>query len=227
MIRVLALAALAISSSLSAQTIRDVIEPPVNSPVVASVGEQIYEKSHLTVIPAYVVEKAFSGNNIFAHVVVNPGDKFVQIPSKSKVKACRSLSVEAFLKKLYNACLYDDDGDGTFDRFGGNEVQGGKRLPEPMPYKLSEFVSPNSDSIKQMVIFLGTTKDSLRLSYREFINDMARPAFTEEYLNRLCLAVYDDNNVVTRRTLGADVGRDPKGVKLGDGKQLAQSSRLL
>lgn len=177
----LAVVALAVSSSLSAQVIRDDVEPPINSPAVASVGDRVYEKSHLTVIPAYIVDAAFSGKNIFARVVISPGDKFMRIPSKANLKACRSPSVDAFLKKVYDACLYDDDGDGTFDRFGGNEVQGGKKLPQPMPYRPSEFISPTSDSIKQTVIFLGSTKDTLRLSYREFVNDMARPAFTEEY----------------------------------------------
>jgi hypothetical protein len=60
-------------------------------------------------------------------------------------------------------------------------VQGGKKLPHPFAYKASEFIQPTSGSLKQVVIFLGSTKDSLRLSYREFVNDMARPAFTEEY----------------------------------------------
>jgi hypothetical protein len=181
MLRVFALVLALAPFSASAQTVRDAIEPPLNTPSVASVGETIYEKSHLAVIPAFIVESSFSGKNVFARVTINAGDKFIQIPSKARLKACRSVSVEAFLKKEYNACLYDDNGDGMFDRFGGNEVQGGKHLPQPIVYKPSEFVSPMSDSVKQTVIFLGSTKDSLRMSYREFINDMARPAFTEEY----------------------------------------------
>jgi hypothetical protein len=181
MLRFIVLAALGLSTPLAAQTIRDSVVPTLGTPAVVSVGDTVYEKSHLTVLPAFVVDQSFSGKNVFARVTVSPGDKFVQIPSKSNLKACRSPSVDAFLKKLYDACLYDDNGDGTFDRYGGNEVQGGKRLPTPMLYKPSEFVNPTSDALKQTVIFLGSTKDTLRLSYREFINDMARPAFTEEY----------------------------------------------
>jgi hypothetical protein len=181
MLRFIVLAALGLSTPLAAQTIRDSVVPTLGTPAVVSVGDTVYEKSHLTVLPAFVVDQSFSGKNVFARVTVSPGDKFVQIPSKSNLKACRSPSVDAFLKKLYDACLYDDNGDGTFDRYGGNEVQGGKRLPTPMPYKPSEFINPTSDALKQTVIFLGSTKDTLRLSYREFINDMARPAFTEEY----------------------------------------------
>lgn len=181
MVRVLALAAVVLSTALPAQTVRDSITPPLGTPSVASVGDTVYEKSHLTVFPAFEVDQSFSGKNLFATVTVSPGDKFIEIASKAKLKACRSTSIKAFLEGLYNACLYDDDGDGTFDRYGGNEVQGAKKLPRPMPYKPAEVISPTSDSLKQTVIFLGSTKDSMRLSYREFVNDMARPAFTEEY----------------------------------------------
>ncbi|MBB5985619.1 hypothetical protein [Sphingobium lignivorans] len=136
----------------------------------------------MTIIPAYVIDSGFSGKNVFATVTVAPGDKFIAIKSKTKLKACRSPNLEAFFNGVYDACLYDDDGDGSFDRYGANELQGGKKLKNSIPYRASEFIEPTSDSIKQQVIFLGSTKDSLRLSYREFINDMARPAFTEEYI---------------------------------------------
>lgn len=75
----------------------------------------------------------------------------------------------------------DDDGDGKFDRVAGNEVQGGKRLDHPIAYMKSEYIDTAPGSLKQVVIYLGSTKDTLRLSYREFVDDMARPAFTEEY----------------------------------------------
>jgi hypothetical protein len=179
--RFIVLASFGFTTPIAAQTIRDSVVPTLGTPAIVSVGDTVYEKSHLTVLPAFVVDQSFSGKNVFARVTVSPGDKFVQVSSKSNLKACRSPSVDAFLKKLYDACLYDDNGDGAFDRYGGNEVQGGKSLPTPMPYKPSEFINPTSDALKQTVIFLGSTKDSLRLSYREFINDMARPAFTEEY----------------------------------------------
>lgn len=160
---------------------RDKVFPAIGSPATASVGDTVYEKSHLSVLPAYTIDEEFSGKNIFARVNLSAGDKFVEIPTKANLKACRSASMDDFLRKLYNACLYDDERDGSFDRFGANEVQGGKKLPHPIPYKTTELIQPTSDSIRQVVIYLGSTKDSLRLSYREFINDMARPAFTEEY----------------------------------------------
>ena len=179
--RSVALMALLLAAPTSAQEIRNSVMPVIGVEAVASVGDTVYEKSHLSVLPAYTINESFTGKNVFATVTIFPGDKFIKISSKSFLKACRSPSIEAFAHKLYDACLYDDDGDGTFDRYGANEVQGGKKLPHPIAYKASEFIQATSDSVKQVVIFLGSTKDSMRLSYREFINDMARPAFTEEY----------------------------------------------
>lgn len=170
-----------IASPVAAQMMRDSITPTIGSPAVASVGDSVYEKSHLSILPAYTVDEAFTGKNMLANVSIAAGDKFIQIQSKAKLKACRSPSIDAFIAKVYDACLFDDDADGRFDRFGGNEVQGGKKLPHPIPYKTSEFIQPTTGSLKQVVIYLGSTKDTLRLSYREFVNDMARPAFTEEY----------------------------------------------
>lgn len=141
--------------ALLAQAVRDEVKPPVGSPAVASVGDTVYEKTHLVALPAFTVDDSFSGKNLFTHATINRGDKFVQIPSKANLKACRSPTIEAFLQKIYDACLYDDDQDGKFDRFGRNEVQGGKKIPLPLPYRSSEFIQPMSGSVKQVIIFLG------------------------------------------------------------------------
>jgi hypothetical protein len=172
---------LIISGAANAQEIRDREMPERGAPAVVSVGDTVYEHSRLSVVPAYEVLEGFDRKNVFARVIVTPGMKFIRIDSKSKLKACTAASLEAFVQKLYSACLYDDDLNGTFDRFGANEIQGGKKLTPPIAYRAAEFVQPTNDSVKQIVIFLGSTKDSVRFSYREFINDMARPAFTEEY----------------------------------------------
>ena len=168
-------------TTVQAQQLREIVTPDPGVDTIAAVGETVYEKSRQSVVSAYEITEGFSGKNVFAFVSMPAGTKFIAIQSKSRLKACTSPSLELFRQAIYSACVYDDDGDGTFDRFGANEVQGGKKLARPVPYRRSEYVQPTADSIKQVVIYLGSTKDTLRLSYREFVNDMARPAFTEEY----------------------------------------------
>lgn len=173
--------ALVLASPAFAQEIRDKVVPTIGTPAVAAVGDPVYEHSRLSVMQGYEISEGFTGKNIFATVTVVPGEKFLAIQSKAALKACHAASFEAFAQKQYDACLIDDDGNGTFDRYGANEVQGGKKLSKPLAYIKTDVAQPTADSIKQTVTYLGATKDTLRLSYREFINDMARPAFTEEY----------------------------------------------
>jgi hypothetical protein len=62
-----------------------------------------------------------------------------------------------------------DKGDGSLTRL--KNVIGGKLLPVDI-----EKVG----SYKQELIYNGKSKDTIRLSYREYIKDMARPAFFQD-----------------------------------------------
>jgi len=49
-----------------------------------------------------------------------------------------------------------------------------------VPYRRSILPLDAPDNLRQMILYQGATSDTLRLSYREFRGDLARPAFTEE-----------------------------------------------
>lgn len=74
----------------------------------------------------------------------------------------------------------DDDGDGLFDRQATDDYNLAAKLKAPVPYSKIPISVSREDSFKRVILFQGATADSLRFSYREFSNDMARPAFTEE-----------------------------------------------
>lgn len=173
--------ALTFTASASAQEMRDLVVPLKGAPSVATVGSTVYKHEKYRAMKAYALGESVQAKIIFARVDLPAGEKLLQIESKTELKACAAPTIEAFNQKLYTGCFMDDDGDGKFDRVAGNQVQGGKKLPHPVPYTESEYIDGAPGSLKQTVIFLGSTKDTLRLSYREFVNDMARPAFTEEY----------------------------------------------
>ena len=79
-------------------------------------------------------------------------------------------------------CLIDTNQDGLFDRVSFNEVAGAKDIVPPVAYT-KEMVPVDgigSASFRKIVTYLGRSGSDIRLSYREFSNDMARPAFTED-----------------------------------------------
>ncbi len=177
----LALAALMVPVQAISQDLRTLVVPPKGELKTASVGSTVYERSQYRAFPSYRIASAVVAKILFAQVDLPAGTELLQIDSKTKLKACAATSIGAFRLGEYNGCLMDDDGDGKFDRVAGNEVQGGKKLPVPVEYSPSEYIDTAPGSLKQVLIYLGSTRDTLRLSYREFVNDMARPAFTEEY----------------------------------------------
>jgi hypothetical protein len=156
--------------------------PSTGVETVAAVGNPVFERFKYVAAPAYEITEPVVAQIIFAHVDIPAGAKLLPIASGTKLKACYVLSAEAYIRKAYSGCLMDDDGDGTFDRVAGNEVQGGKKLPSPVPYHATDVaLATSTQNFKQVVTYLGAANGTLHLSYREFMNDFARPAFTEEY----------------------------------------------
>jgi hypothetical protein len=78
-------------------------------------------------------------------------------------------------------CLLDDDGDGKFDRIASNDVVQAYPI-EPADYspKGLAHLPPPTSGFRREIIYQGMAAGSLKLSYREFKNDMARPAFSED-----------------------------------------------
>ena len=74
-------------------------------------------------------------------------------------------------------CLEDADKDGDFDK-PGKDPETLKKID--VPYELvEEFFDASSEGFRSELVFQGIAAGVLRLAYREFVNDMARPAFTQ------------------------------------------------
>lgn len=55
-----------------------------------------------------------------------------------------------------------------------------KPLPAPVRFEKADVVVPGTGSFKYELLYQGLSNKSLRLSYREYSNDMARPAFFQD-----------------------------------------------
>lgn len=81
-------------------------------------------------------------------------------------------------------CLVDANRDGIFEAGGRLLSSGTVLLPlkAPVPYRppTTVEVKDPSGEFRADIVFLGEGAGVLRFGYREFHNDMARPAFSEE-----------------------------------------------
>jgi hypothetical protein len=145
--------------------------PALGVETTATVGSPAIEKFRYDSVRIGVARTDIVRRTITGDIRINAGDPLYPVSSRAKFKACSTSG----------PCALDDDGDGTFDRIALDDMVAALKLKEPVPYEIKDAVAPSSTgNFKQVIIYLGTSSDTLRLSYREFLNDMARPAFTEE-----------------------------------------------
>ena len=71
-------------------------------------------------------------------------------------------------------CMDDDDNDGDFDKAG---IENGERVDVPY-VETSVRLPPEKSGFRSELVYLGLADGVLRLLYREFVNDLARPAFS-------------------------------------------------
>lgn len=170
---------------VSAQNIqsRSGTRPAAGQENVATVGSPIYEEFRyaveLSATPLEDVSHAFPRSSIR----IPAGAAMTPLSSNARLKVCTvELSYYEGDRPTESACLLDDDGDGRFDRAARNGLARAHPLQRPVPYRTLDVPFPDTEgSFRRVITYLGASADTLRLSYREFSNDMARPAFTEEF----------------------------------------------
>ena len=95
---------------------------------------------------------------------------------------CRLSVFGAGGDSIIYACLFDDDNDSVFESvmWGGSKAA----LNDKTKYIKVEEALVDAGGFKREIIFQGRTEKTIKFKYREFMNDMARPAFSQdiEYL---------------------------------------------
>lgn len=155
--------------------------PARNDSRTITVGANLFETFNYSVAPGVRIDnEARIVQKDGSTIRIGPGTILYLWRDDKKPKAC----LEPPVTTLYsNPCAIDMDGDGDFDRLAPNEIAGAKDLLPSVPYlRGQKYVSTvGAGTFKNVLIYQGFAKSILRISYREFSNDFARAAFTEEY----------------------------------------------
>jgi len=180
---IVCLVALNVGSAVDAQQVRK--ETPLGEERAVPVGGTVWESVTFAGAPGVVIAAPVQANWGSLEVVNLPAGSSLIIIREKKLKACRARTITrlgGFSMGGWADCLIDKNQDGSFERVSFNEVGGSKNIDPPVSYtrELVPVVGAGSNSFRKTLTFLGISGDNLRLSYREFSNDMARPAFTED-----------------------------------------------
>jgi len=81
-----------------------------------------------------------------------------------------------------DGCLVDTTGNQVFDRstFPGYDRYFDLSAPVPYDVTVSESAIESKDDFYVDVLYQGMSKGEVKISYREFSNGFARPAFTQD-----------------------------------------------
>lgn len=131
-----------------------------------------------------MIDQRVSANWGSAEAVDLPAGSGLAIIRDKKLKACREYRV-LFGVPGWDDCLIDMNDDGRFDRVSFNNVGGSKDLDPPVPYRRATIEMKGQPgagahpSFRKEILFSGSNETVISLTYREYADDMARPAFTE------------------------------------------------
>lgn len=160
-----------------AQQMKIVSSPDIGVEAEVPAGGELYSYGRIYSINGVKLDADTKAGDWLAEKDVSAGTRLVRVSSKAQFKGCVPLegSFEGG-----GPCFLDDDGDGMFDRHARDSHTMARKLKAPVPYSAAEISLSKVDSFKRVFLFQGATSDSLRFSYREFQDNLARPAFTED-----------------------------------------------
>lgn len=167
-------------SDVIAATSQNISKPAKGLQLTVSAGEAILDQRNVRSADGVRLDApAVSPAKLAAQFVFVTGEQLYRVNTSKAFKACwTKLGSEG-----YPPCLIDDDGDGRFDRAASNSMRKAYPLATPVAYhRDTVFLPPVTAGLTRSILYQGATADGLKLSYREFSNDLARPAFSEDII---------------------------------------------
>ena len=175
----------------SYETIRN---PSLNTISTVEIGTNIYSKSYLFTDNTYQVtllESAF-GKSQYAminyDVTSNP-----TLTSKLLTWNKPYINTMCGIGSVWQVCLTDEGNTGSFTHVGNYIYGAFSKLDKPAKYEIKPSPPiPRNDSFKYEALYQGKIGNKIKISFREFKNDMARPAFTQD----IDYELEKDNNTI-------------------------------
>lgn len=173
----LAAAATCVGAVAYAQNVRLIMTPETGVEITAATGGDLFTYSRMYTVDGAKLDAPAKAGDWLMQKTYDAGTVLIPVSSKAKFKACapyeNTLSANG-------PCFLDDDGDGRFDRQSKDEITVALKMKVPAAYTKQPVSVVGNDSFRYTILYQGATSDTVRFSYREFKDNMARPAFTEE-----------------------------------------------
>lgn len=158
-------------------------KPTIGQIGEAPVGGVLFSQFRYWSKVGFRVDDSLSMPFMLGRISMSPGDFLIRAQSQGKDVLCTEK--RAYIDPLtgpHVSVCFEDVGDGKLYKASATPgmVTMSKDLTSPIRYSRSELITPRSDSFKYEILYQGISGKVLRLAYREYINDLARPAYFQD-----------------------------------------------
>ncbi len=170
--------------STSTVTLQDGKIPEVGKTATASVGNPVFTQFRYWSRVGTRLDSGVSARVALGRIEAPSGSFLFKSQVEGEDVFCtESMSyIDPLTGPFKPACFVDRDRDGRFEivKAAPGAIWFETKLPVPVGYATGEDIRPTPDSKKMELLYQGFASKTVKLSYREYINDMARPAFFQD-----------------------------------------------
>ena len=149
--------------------------PPINTKTTVYVGQVMVSEYSYIVPNRAIIRDSVAGNALLGRRPIAAGTTLVGVTTGEKKVFCEPPGIQS------QPCFKDTNNDGRFDKaYALNAFQAltyESNIP-PARYDISS--ADVQEGFKYELIYQGISGNTIKLSYREFSNNMARPAFHQD-----------------------------------------------
>ena len=151
----------------------------------ATAGSQIWEHYRFAGTGGVIIDQPIQARWGALEEVNLAAGAGLFIIRERKLKACRervTYTRPPAAVYIWTNCVVDSDDDGRFDKVINSSNGFSKPIVSPVPYRrgVVEVDGTGESNFRKVITYAGVGEGIIRFSYREFRNDTARPAFSED-----------------------------------------------
>ena len=149
--------------------------PEIGVRSAATVGEPMVTKYHYLADEVAILLKASESDFMFGRPSVPANTRLVKTYSSKGEIYC------PIMRGSPVPCFKDDSGDGKFDyayNLGAFSVVAPIGEIDPLPFTITEATI--QDGFKYELVYQGIDDDTVRIAYREYNENLVRPAFHQD-----------------------------------------------
>jgi hypothetical protein len=155
--------------------------PPLNVKVRKNVGDVIFDQFNYSLIKNAHLKNNYKDKFGLGKIVINKNDILIYYSNGKESKYCsvKKAYLDPIVGPYSNVCFSGiDEKNKIFTKISVPLIMFGKSFPLKQPLKYVDAVIPyNSEGYRYQLIYDGIDNNTLKITYREFINNLARPAF--------------------------------------------------